>query len=74
MKIKTFSDDLLDRLDTDVNAFIKHKHVIDIKFSTSISNPQIAPCYGVLIMYEDMGIKGAWLDFCSSIFDFNSKE
>ncbi len=52
MKVKTIYDTLADELDKKINNFIKHKHVIDIKFITC-TDDMYNDIFSALIMYEN---------------------
>lgn len=56
MKVKTIYSNLAEGLDRQINDFIQHKHVIDIKFSTCTDDKYDDICLSALIMYEDMEI------------------
>lgn len=56
MKVKTIWDTLADGLDKQINDFIQHKHVVDIKFSTCTDDKYDDIYLSALIMYEDMKI------------------
>lgn len=56
MKVRTIWDTLADGLDKQINDFIQHKHVVDIKFSTCTDDKYDDIYLSALIMYEDMEI------------------
>lgn len=53
MKVKTIRDTLVDRLDKQINEFMQHKHVVDIKFSTCTDDKHDDIYLSALIMYEN---------------------
>lgn len=53
MKVKTIRDTLADGLDKQINNFIQHKHVVDIKFSNCTDDKYDDIYLSALIMYEN---------------------
>ena len=53
MKVKTIVNSRNDWFDDEINEFIQHEHVIDVKFNFCLgaNNHDI---YSALIMYEDI--------------------
>lgn len=54
MKVKIIWDTLADGLDKQINDFIQHKHVVDIKFSTCTDDEYDNIYRSALIMYENI--------------------
>lgn len=52
MKVKTIQDTLAYGLDKQINDFIQHKHVVDIKFITC-TDDMYNDIFSALIMYEN---------------------
>lgn len=53
MKVKTITNPREDWFDKEINEFIKHKHVVDIRFSVCPHSNEVYP-FNALIMYEDI--------------------
>lgn len=54
MKVKTITNIRNDWFDDEINEFIQHKHVIDIKFSILFDPNDNGYTFSALIMYEDI--------------------
>ncbi|OYR86874.1 sporulation protein Cse60 [Lactobacillus taiwanensis] len=55
MKVKTIANVQEDWFDDEINEFIQHKHVIDIKFSVLFDSDDNY-IFSALIVYEEIGI------------------
>lgn len=53
MKVRTIINIRNDLFDDEINDFIQHKHVIDIKFNLCLDSHG-RNIYNALIMYEDL--------------------
>ena len=53
MKVKTITHIRNDWFDDEINEFIQHKHVVDIKFTLCLDSND-HNIYSALIMYEDI--------------------
>lgn len=53
MKVRIIRDTLADGLDRQINDFIQHKHVIDIRLNTCTDDVSDEIFYTALVMYEN---------------------
>lgn len=56
MKVKTIYSNLAEGLDRQINKFIQHKHIVDIKFSVLFDSNDDNYIFSALITYEEVGI------------------
>ncbi|WP_290079008.1 sporulation protein Cse60 [Lactobacillus taiwanensis] len=56
MKVKTIANMREDWFDDEINEFIQHKHIVDIKFSVLFDSNDDNYIFSALITYEEIGI------------------
>ncbi len=56
MKVKTIVNWQEDWFDDEINEFIQHKHIVDIKFSVLSGSNNDNYIFSALITYEEVGI------------------
>lgn len=56
MKVKTIVNMREDWFDNEINEFIQHKHIVDIKFSVLYGSNNDNYIFSALITYEEVGI------------------
>lgn len=56
MKVKTIVNWQEDWFDDEINKFIQHKHIVDIKFSVLFDSNDDNYIFSALITYEEVGI------------------
>lgn len=56
MKVKTIANMREDWFDDEINEFIQHKHIVDIKFSVLFDSNDDSYIFSALITYEEVGI------------------
>lgn len=56
MKVKTITNMYENWFDDEINEFIQHKHIVDIKFNVLFDSNDDNYIFSALITYEEVGI------------------